>query len=332
MPWRRPLAALALAAGLLLPAAHAAEPANDSGVPRLVVAAPQELAGLGRRVAEIEPRWLTVTLRWTGLEASPAPIRLFLVPESEPLAHSTPRWVAGFANSAEEVVVIFPARVPRYPYDSLESVVVHEVAHVLVGRATGGRPVPRWFNEGLAMAAARDVELADRTELTWGLLSGGPDDLATVEAAFAGGESQVQAAYAFAGLLVRAIAERAGPAAPGELLRRVREGESFEAAFQTVVGEPLADFARSFFRRQRLWHRWFPLLTSSTFLWTLILLLAFWARRRRRRRDAELARRWELEEELARLRQEREALWEGEAAEELEDEAAGEEGAGPWVH
>ncbi len=38
--------------------------------------------------------------------------------------------------------------------DSIEHVVTHEVTHVMVFRATGGRSAPRWFNEGVAQHVA----------------------------------------------------------------------------------------------------------------------------------------------------------------------------------
>jgi hypothetical protein len=47
-------------------------------------------------------------------------------------------WIAGFASNGEgpekkdEMVVLFPARTPSYPNSSLEDVLRHEVAHVLI--------------------------------------------------------------------------------------------------------------------------------------------------------------------------------------------------------
>ena len=55
--------------------------------------------------------------------------------------------MSGYALSRESVVVLLPERILSYPHGSLEEVLRHELAHVLIARAAGQRPVPRWLNE-----------------------------------------------------------------------------------------------------------------------------------------------------------------------------------------
>ena len=68
-------------------------------------------------------------------------------------------WTAGFAIGNDGLIVLFPARSPRYPHDTLEDVLRHEVAHVLIDRAARGQRVPRWFHEGLAIVVERPWRL-----------------------------------------------------------------------------------------------------------------------------------------------------------------------------
>jgi hypothetical protein len=284
--------ALALAVGTASPGLAARE------LPTLVVEAPKAMSALAARVRAFDRGRLAVAMELTGLSDPGGPILLVLAPEGSQAARAAPGWAAGWADGRAGVAVVLPARVPAYPYDSLEAVIQHEVAHVLAARAAGGRPLPRWFDEGLAMAAARAWTLEDRTHLVWGVVTGGPETLRALDSFFASAAAgDAEAAYALSAALVREIQSRAGPGATGAILARVARGEEFEAAFAAVVGEPLRDFARRFFRRQNLWNRWVPLVTSSAVLWVGITLLALVAFRRRRRRDAELARRWEEEEE-----------------------------------
>ena len=90
-----------------------------------------------------------------GLDMPGESITVVLVSESQDLARATPRYIAGFARSEAGTVVLFPERTVAYPHDSLEDVLLHEIAHVLIARAAGGAPVPRWFHEGVALAAER---------------------------------------------------------------------------------------------------------------------------------------------------------------------------------
>src|SRR4029077_5989874 len=101
-------------------------------------------------------------------------------------ARQVPRSTAGFAVSEDNLVVLFPSRSPTYPQDSLEDVLHHEVAHVLIARAAGGRPVPRWFHEGLAMAAERTWGLEDEARQLQELTFVEPTSLDNVNALFDG--------------------------------------------------------------------------------------------------------------------------------------------------
>ena len=73
---------------------------------------------------------------------------MVLAPEESDVAKSTPPWIAGFARGADGLIVLFPARSPSYPYDSLEDVLRHEIAHVLIARAAGERSVPALVQRG----------------------------------------------------------------------------------------------------------------------------------------------------------------------------------------
>lgn len=301
MPWLLPVL---LAAGLVLAASPPGAAAPE--LPTLIVESPPELARLAERVRAFDRSRLAPAMELVGLEEPGPPIYLVLAPEGSPPARSAPDWAAGWADGLRGVAVVLPERVPRYPHQSLEAVIQHEIAHVLLSRAAGGRPVPRWFDEGVAMAAARVWSLEDRTYLTWGVLTGGPDDLPSLEAAFYGASArEARAAYALSSALVRELQQEEGPEVAGKILRRMRGGEELDAAFQAVTGLTAARFARGFFRRQTLWNRWVPLVTSSATLWIAITLLALVAFRRRRQRDAELVRRWEQEDRLWQLRVQR---------------------------
>src|SRR5438876_949812 len=78
-------------------------------------------------------------------------IRVICAPENCELARHTLPWISGVAVGESSLIVIVPSRSPAYPDNTIEDVVRHEVAHVLILRATGGYAIPRWFNEGLAM-------------------------------------------------------------------------------------------------------------------------------------------------------------------------------------
>lgn len=287
---------------LLLAAVNAPSAAAAPGEPRLLVQGPPELAPAIARVRAMADHDFSSTLDLVGLPSFGPPIQVVLAPEDSEAARRAPSWVAGYAMGPLGVVVLFPARVPSYPDRNLESLVHHEVAHILASRAAGGRPLPRWFDEGIATVAARQWTVEDRARVTLALLGRGPRSLHELEAAFTTGLGSVSRAYALSAHLVRHLTQRYGKETPAIILSRVAHGEPFDRAVLQATGRTLAQIERDFFRRNVFWNTWVPFLTSTTALWLAITLLALAAFRARRRRNVRLREAWAMEEEFHGLR------------------------------
>ncbi|HQQ77366.1 MAG TPA: hypothetical protein PLB01_08420 [Thermoanaerobaculia bacterium] len=229
-----------------------------------------------------------------GLDAPGPVIRVVLAPESSPLAREMPAWVTGYTDGvtsdAGSVVVILAERTPSYPDGGLEEVLAHEVAHVLIHRAAAGRRVPRWFDEGLAMLAARTWRWRDQTELALGLLSGPRVPLWKLDDLFEGDRRQVERGYALSGTLVQDLLERYGSAVPRIVLARLAHGDTFEQAIRGATGATLIDVGEAFWDRQGTLKRWIPILTSTAVLWFGISVLAIGAGIRKRRQRAAQAK------------------------------------------
>jgi hypothetical protein len=266
---------------------------------RLIVEAPPALEPVAARLRSLDLVQTEGAARLVGLDDPGPPIRVVLAREGSVQALSAPSWVAGYALPEQSVVVLLPARSPRYPDSNLEDLLRHEVAHVLVGRASEHRPLPRWFHEGVAMIAGLAWGLEEQTRLAATLLSSGEVPMAEVDLRFAGGEGEVRSAYTLAGAFVRDLLRRHGREAVGATLSGVAAGLPFEEAFARATGTTLAEAERAFWESQTFWYRWVPFFSSSVVLWILITLLALWAIQRRRKRDAARLAAWADQEAAA---------------------------------
>lgn len=284
-----------LAATLLGAAVLSAGPS-----PRVVIESPPELADVSRRIqAEIESGDFGIVLSLTGQVGFLHPIRVVVVPESAPLARSTPSWISGFARGERGLIVLFPERVPSYPDRNLTALLTHEVAHVMVARAARGNPVPRWFNEGVATVAAREWGLEDRARYALAVVGRGASSVAELDEGFRVGGKSASRSYALSAALVRWMRGRHGEDVTARILGRIGSGEPFDSAILHATGTPLRRIEHLFFEREAFWTTWVPFLTSSVALWMAITALAIVAGVRRRRRRTELMERWEREEEAA---------------------------------
>jgi hypothetical protein len=259
----------------------------------LTVNAPPSLASAAARIGAIDQQGLEAALVTAGL-TPPASVDVTLVAEDDPLAREAPSWIVGRAF-ADRHVLIFPARVTRYPYDSLESVMRHEIVHLALFATAGGHPLPRWFHEGVATSVDAGWGMTDQARLVVAALTG-PTIEEVSDLFRSDAQPDTALAYLLATALVNDLRDRHGPDVPGRIVRRVEAGAPFARAFAREIGEtPDAAAARAWASYRR-WTNWVPALASASTVWTVILLLAFLAFIARRRRRLRLRQQWAEEE------------------------------------
>jgi hypothetical protein len=259
----------------------------------LIVNAPPSLSSAAARVRAVDVQALERALASAGLEMPPA-VHITLVAEDDFIARRTPSWIVGRAFGDREVI-IFPARVTRYPYDSLESVTQHEVVHLALFARSGGHRLPRWFHEGVATSVESGWGVTDQARLLFAALSG--PTIGDVTGLFESETPPDSAlAYSLAAALVNDLRERHGRDVAGRISTRVAAGATFDDAFVRETGEtPDAAAARAWITYRRL-STWVPAITHVSAVWFLILSLAYLAHISVRRRRARLRKQWEEEE------------------------------------
>ncbi len=265
----------------------------------MTVNAPPSLASAAARVSAIDQQGLEAALLSAGL-TPPASVVVTLVGEEDPAAREAPRWIVGRAFG-ERRVVIFPTRVTRYPYDSLESVMRHEIVHLALFATAGGQALPRWFHEGVATSVDAGWGMADQARLLVAAVT--EPTIEEVSDLFeSDARPDTALAYLLSTALVNDLRERHGADVPGRIVRRVEAGAPFARAFARETGETPGAAAARAWASYRRWTNWVPAIANASTVWTLILglaLLAFIARRRRRVR---VRRRWDEEERDAQAR------------------------------
>lgn len=281
------VAALALAA---VPLARA------EGALSITIDAPASLAQSAARLRDFDAARLADDLARAGLPL-PAAVHVTLIPGGDARAARVPPWVVGLAYGSTEIA-IFADRILTYPYDSLESVLRHEIAHLALSARAAPHALPRWFHEGVAVSVDAGWDLSSQLQL---LLAMRRDPgLASLRRLFAAGNEPDSAlAYRLSAALVADLRRRHGAAAPGAIAARVGAGTAFERAFQLETGETPDAAAAEAWTAYRRWTTWVSALTSDAMPWVVILALAFVAFGVRARQRAHRRRRWDAEEDGA---------------------------------
>jgi hypothetical protein len=258
----------------------------------LKVDTPPALAGVAARVAAMDPDSLARALSSAGLDLPPA-VHLILVGDEHPVAGRTPTWIAGQAFGTD-TIIIYPQRIGSYPYDSLESVVLHEFVHLALNVRAGGGVLPRWFHEGVAVSVESGWGIGSQARLLWAAAH----DPAINDVAMlfeSGAIPETTTAYLLSAALIEDVRRRHGLAVPGAIAARVAAGDVFDVAFARETGETVNEAAAQAWRVYR-GLRWLPIITSASGLWGAILVLAVIAFAVRIRRRWQRRRVWDEEE------------------------------------
>jgi len=216
------------------------------------------------------------------------PARSSLGDDREP-----PTWAVGFVPGGSSEVNLRGDLVATYPFEDLLSLFGHELTHVLMNSLPPrSGPLPRWFNEGVAVMESRRWSLRDVFALGTTLLVGPSPRLDELSNDFPPGESGARAAYAQSFSFI-AYLERERPGAVRRILAQSAAGAGFAEAFRNGAGRSLGEMEAGWRDQVNFAYRWVPAVTSTGVLWAGITLLVLLGRIAKRRRERAIQEAWE---------------------------------------
>lgn len=210
-------------------------------------------------------------------------------------------WVAGLALSSQDLVVLSARGNEVF---RAGDTFVHELAHIYLRTALGGRGVPRWFNEGFAMLVASE-QVGERLKTAMGAAATGSYiPLDRLVDSFPVDPPAVHLAYAQSMLFVRYLHRSGGRDAIPTLLAEVRKGMPFDLAFNRVFKGSVSVLWNRFEDTLDPGSALLWILSSTAVLWILVTLLFLYAYVVKRRRVALKKEAWAIQEEIERIQKE----------------------------
>jgi hypothetical protein len=251
-----------------------------------------------KELAERAPGVLSELEKDLGLSPKGS-VTVLILPPLRPAPSSgeagrVPDWAVGFVPAGSDRVVLRGDLVRSYPFEDLLSLFGHELTHVLLGSlpAKSG-PLPRWFDEGLAVTESRRWSFRDTFTFGTTLLTGPPPRLETLSDSFPADEGAARAAYAESFNFIAFLERERGPGAARRILSAMAAGSTFHEAFREAAGEDLARMEGRWRDRVNFAYRWVPALTSTGVLWMGITLLVLIGRLAKLRRERAIRESWE---------------------------------------
>lgn len=295
------------------PRAVAARGGADQAIGREIVTVParrirlhveEGLEGLARALAGDRAAYAPMPGIGDPLAVLPGPPDVWVVSDLSRVPGPGPggeTWVAGFADAGRNLIALRAGEEGPGDLGPLRRTFRHELAHLALSAATGGR-APRWLHEGYAQIAAGDWDWQQAWRLRVALFRDEGDALQRLSLDFPAREPDARVAYLLSFTAVHELLRMGGPAGLSTFFQRLREGRTVDAALRDVYALTVDQFEERWRKSVENRYGWLYLLSRASVFWVLltIALLALGWRRWRYQKE-----RWE---ELRR-QDEAEARW-----------------------
>jgi peptidase MA superfamily protein len=195
-----------------------------------------------------------------------------------------PEWGAALAFPDSRRIVMQGSRAGSDAGDPFE-VLRHEIAHLALHEYLGDLP-PRWFDEGYASYAARELTRNEVLATNFALALRGMPDFDELDDRFTQGATSAEAAYALAYRAVDDLASIDRANGLSRLLQDWKQTGSLDRAMRAAFGMTLSSFEHDWQQRTRRRYGGLALfsdLTLATVILLLIITPLYLARRRRDR-------------------------------------------------
>jgi len=242
-------------------------------------------------------------------EVPTAPYQLVIVTNSDQMRQWTgrdmPEWIHALAIPRPSRLVLLGTDRPvsREIRERLENLILHELTHAYLQRISddgSDRWLPAWFHEGLAVQMSGGMEPSLHRAVLWGRWRGRLYTLSELRTIPHKSAQESQLAYAQSALAIQFLTENHGAAVLPDVLDNLRDGYSFSAALQKVIGEPMTLFERRYLANIHRRYNLLLFVSDPAVIFTLLPLLLvtayFVTVLRARRRKAQ----WDLQEQATR--------------------------------
>lgn len=260
----------------------------EDGLYARVSGAPEDRATV-RRLADHAARAVPALSKRLGVSAG-GTVDVYLAPSQVDFARmqpgTPPEWADGTAWPRFGLIFLRAPSARPGTAERLETVLDHELVHVLLGRAFAPRPVPRWLQEGLAQYYAGEIGPEEAEALITARL-GGDVSLERLQGGFRGDPVQARAAYAASADLVAFVAGSYGERAIRGLVGRMASGQGLEEALSGATGVPAQDVEAAWRARWEGPLPWIAALAREEIFWgvaSALFVVGFLRVRRRTQR------------------------------------------------
>jgi len=199
--------------------------------------------------------------------------------------------IVAYALPDKELIVIDYSRMKTNPF-TIESIIKHELCHLLLHEYIGAETLPRWLDEGVAQWASGglvDIVMEKRSVLNEAVRQNRIIGLKYLADGFPYDEGLLTLAYAESKDFIEYMVREKGAQGMLALLNRLKEGNGIDSAIMKTFSIPFDELEKSWHSNLEKKAGWIRILINNLyeilfFLSALVLVYGFiraWRRKRR---------------------------------------------------
>jgi hypothetical protein len=217
-----------------------------------------------------------------------------LAPDDAP----PPGYASGVAYHGRHLVLLTMMS-PKGPEAvDLDETLRHELAHVALEDAVGGKHVPVWFNEGVAIWLSGEAPWSRTQILAQATMQDRLIPLSDLDRSMPANPFEVNVGYAEAADFTAFLLRKSDRLRFNSMIERVREGQTFDRAVAEAYNADLRKLELEWHHKLERNYSVVPVLLGGSLLWVGVMGLVVVAWARRRKRTKAILARWEREEAL----------------------------------
>ncbi len=216
---------------------------------------------------------------------------------SQATGSSIPDWGAGVALLGYNRIVI---KSPKYMRigKSFRELIGHELTHIMLHRAAGGRWLPRWIHEGLAMHVSGEWSIGQDILVARAAWTKNLIQLHRLEGMSVFNGAKANLAYTESYLAVSSLLKKGDPFLLADLLALYRNTNDFLHSFRVVVGTDYSRWTNNWFERTSMQYHLLLFIFDWKLFWLALPLFIILLFLLKRRQNVKTKRRWKIEERL----------------------------------
>lgn len=215
----------------------------------------------------------------------------------ELLGSSVPDWGAGTAIPEKGLIII---KSPKYIRTgrSFRELLGHELAHIMLHRAAGGRWLPRWIHEGVAMHVSGEWDIGQDILVARAAWTGNLIQLQLLENLSQFNGAKANLAYTESYLAASSLLKRGDRYILADLLDMYRKNGDFYGSFRIAVGTDYVSWISNWFERTSMQYHLLLFIFDSKIFWILVPLFFIFLVIYKQKQNRKIRRRWKIEERL----------------------------------